>query len=991
MRLDAGTGTKTGVQNTLKPQRKHTFDQKLNGTQIQTTFNQTFSSPQKKSTESLVFHGTFSHRQQISTFENLKPDHNDSQQKDANIRSKSPSMVLNIPVVDNEESKEDHVQNGECKRLDDLMSNLSISGRESKTQAVHKMDNDFNKKTESLNDSFLKLNISGKNDERLEQKVKKEKDDEGELIERGPVASSKKLQSSAVHPYTQKSVFTLPTRYNLYSGGLVTEQSGVDCTNHTSIIPETVEEFSTNCITNNSEEVITPEISQDIANEDFLSFMREWISKQYEQCDDSISTANFSPINIQLPNVNEPAPGNRSPYYSGDSSYGSMSSPHCSRDSTYGSMSPHCSGDSTYGTLSPDSNVISPMSYASPVSSPMYIGNEITDETLLNKMVTNNSPSDSNLLPNEPIASSDLFDLIEDFLEINRSEQQQNKQDDDFVGLNKPNVGNQMQQNCQFDVGISQIKSTTPQDIQVVNNRKLTTEIFNINTTTPHDLQVVNQELLGETPFFYSVTPPIQEAVNSKLCGGMSPSGTLPMPHVNTKLPNINIDQSWNVVYSVNQFDNITTPNAVTTTSPPEHLLSGTPLTNCVQPNVMNRQNVCISVKPSKQTSSNVPTINVAPQIIYGNNVVPNIGTDRNIGHATTKPDKSVASFIGGDSTKKNVSKPVSVNSMVRNNTPASTVKPVQRQILPAGSEVYETGMSVPAAVRLKSLMKNKYFTVQYVKVCLDLAKKPELLKERLFQLLSKSPKEQNWLLCIYAHITLTVLMQCKADVLTARNSEGHCLLYLACVNHPDQPLIARYIADSLLDLNIRPDEIYDINGNSLLHVLASLGDSHVTVLAELLNVRHPRTAELVCKVNRPNKSQMETPLHVAVSKHSLPHVNCLATVKLLITHGANVAAQNKKEMTPLHYAVRGTCELKILNLLLQSPTSHAALNITDCEHNTALHLATANNSISVPKQKAIISSLIGHGANHRIHGKVALALADTERRQEIKQLFLKK
>ena len=38
--------------------------------------------------------------------------------------------------------------------------------------------------------------------------------------------------------------------------------------------------------------------------------------------------------------------------------------------------------------------------------------------------------------------------------------------------------------------------------------------------------------------------------------------------------------------------------------------------------------------------------------------------------------------------------------------------------------------------------------------------------------------------------------------------SGGHSLLYLACVNHASEPMIARYIADSLLDLEISPDEV---------------------------------------------------------------------------------------------------------------------------------------------------------------------------------------
>lgn len=78
------------------------------------------------------------------------------------------------------------------------------------------------------------------------------------------------------------------------------------------------------------------------------------------------------------------------------------------------------------------------------------------------------------------------------------------------------------------------------------------------------------------------------------------------------------------------------------------------------------------------------------------------------------------------------------------------------------------------------------------------------------------------------------------------------------------------------------------------MHVLSSLGDSHVFVLAELLNVRNPLTGQPVFNVNRPNESWTATPLHVAVSKHSMPYVNCLSTVKVLITHGANVASRVK-------------------------------------------------------------------------------------------------
>lgn len=406
-----------------------------------------------------------------------------------------------------------------------------------------------------------------------------------------------------------------------------------------------------------------------------------------------------------------------------DSTY-ENTSPHCSRDSTCGNISPYCSMDSTYGTLSPDSNVISPMSYISSVSSPNYTGNEFTNETPLNEAVTSNSSSDSNLLPSEPIMPLDLYELIDKYLEERSgSDIQQNKQYNDFV---EHNITNQAHQNCQFDVGVSLTNSAAPQHVQVINNNKLTTEIFNIPISTmPQDLQVVNvnQELLSKSPSSDSVVPPhIQENINNKLYTGMTLSSTMPTPHTNTT----NIGQLWNVVYSVNQSDNLSAPNVVTTT-PPKHFLTNISLTDCVQPNVMNSQNVCV-LTPSKQTSPSSSVVNTAPQLIYGCNIVPNIGTG--ILNASNKPDNSAVSFIYGDSAKNNISKSVPVNSTVKFNTPTNSVRPVARQILPAGSEVYETGMSIPAVNRLEKLMKNNGFTVQYVKVCHDLSTKPDLLKE---------------------------------------------------------------------------------------------------------------------------------------------------------------------------------------------------------------------------------------------------------------------
>lgn len=50
--------------------------------------------------------------------------------------------------------------------------------------------------------TYIVILYSGDKSKKQGQKSKKQKDEEGELIERGPVASPMKLQSQVVHPYS---------------------------------------------------------------------------------------------------------------------------------------------------------------------------------------------------------------------------------------------------------------------------------------------------------------------------------------------------------------------------------------------------------------------------------------------------------------------------------------------------------------------------------------------------------------------------------------------------------------------------------------------------------------------------------------------------------------------------------------------------------------------------------------------------------------------
>ena len=152
--------------------------------------------------------------------------------------------------------------------------------------------------------------------------------------------------------------------------------------------------------------------------------------------------------------------------------------------------------------------------------------------------------------------------------------------------------------------------------------------------------------------------------------------------------------------------------------APQKYVLANLTPVNNVQTNLINHQTVYIPAKSNSNVPVNIPVVSAVSPFTQRRNFLP-------VAEAS-HPDNSVNSFICGDSGKKSISKSVPSKFAAATNS----VRPVERQILPAGSEVYETGMSVPAAVRLKSLMKNMDFTVQYVKVCHELANRPVLLKE---------------------------------------------------------------------------------------------------------------------------------------------------------------------------------------------------------------------------------------------------------------------
>jgi ankyrin repeat protein len=77
--------------------------------------------------------------------------------------------------------------------------------------------------------------------------------------------------------------------------------------------------------------------------------------------------------------------------------------------------------------------------------------------------------------------------------------------------------------------------------------------------------------------------------------------------------------------------------------------------------------------------------------------------------------------------------------------------------------------------------------------------------------------------------------------------------------------------------------QVYDDKGNTLLHLLVQRGDSHVEVLAELLNAYKPdKSDKKIFDMNKFNLKK-ETPLHMAVLKDST------TVVDILVQHGSRL------------------------------------------------------------------------------------------------------
>uniref|UniRef100_A0A1B6F7J3 Uncharacterized protein n=1 Tax=Cuerna arida TaxID=1464854 RepID=A0A1B6F7J3_9HEMI len=241
----------------------------------------------------------------------------------------------------------------------------------------------------------------------------------------------------------------------------------------------------------------------------------------------------------------------------------------------------------------------------------------------------------------------------------------------------------------------------------------------------------------------------------------------------------------------------------------------------------------------------------------------------------------------------------------------------VEPDVKPLGEVVHFVKMS--ATQRLDELSKStsfceKHYAIQLVKVVLisnakTIDDRLNNFSKSLLETMKVKPNKANdsdiWQLSLFAHIeflTAKDRMREYRSTLLSRDEQLHSLLYIAAVERYDKPMIARYVAESLAKVNYNPLEVYD-NGNTILHVLAELGDSHKDVLSELLMASGADGKPLMDVAATNKKGQ--SALHTAVLS---PHQH-LSTVLLLLKMKANPFQEDMYKKTPLYYQMMGAAK----------------------------------------------------------------------------------
>ncbi|XP_015435274.1 PREDICTED: uncharacterized protein LOC107190903 [Dufourea novaeangliae] len=281
------------------------------------------------------------------------------------------------------------------------------------------------------------------------------------------------------------------------------------------------------------------------------------------------------------------------------------------------------------------------------------------------------------------------------------------------------------------------------------------------------------------------------------------------------------------------------------------------------------------------------------------------------------------------------------------------------------------------------------------------------LLKLSLEELAKQDDDGDTMLMCLVANpdelakkraylAPLVERLSTVRGALSAINNRGEDALYLAALNCPQYSYVTGYLAATMIQKGIDVSQrLYHTRGDTLIHLVAAQGDSHVDNIAELLalkTIQGNRVFDL-SKRNYDGK----TALHVAIELHdpSVKKIVSVATVRLLLECGADPRVKETKcGYNALHMAISLSCDPALVKVLLDAYAVDL-VNTTNYNHDTALHVAAAvSDNVPLERQKEVFWLLIQAGGHTNLsnrRGKTPLALVSPERKNTIKRIVYKR
>lgn len=281
------------------------------------------------------------------------------------------------------------------------------------------------------------------------------------------------------------------------------------------------------------------------------------------------------------------------------------------------------------------------------------------------------------------------------------------------------------------------------------------------------------------------------------------------------------------------------------------------------------------------------------------------------------------------------------------------------------------------------------------------------LLKRPVEELVKQDKDGDTKLMCLVGNpnelikkmaylVPLVERMSTITGALTVTNNRGFDALYLTALNCPEFPFVAGYLAAAMIQKGIDISQrLYHTRGDTLIHSIATQGDSHKEILSELLALRTIQENRLFDLSKRNYDGR--TALHIAIESH-LPFTKgttSLETVKLLLKYGADPTIKETKcGNNALHMAVSLDCDPILVKLLLDTWTSDL-VNAVNYNHDTALHVATAKSTnITLKRQEEVCWLLVQAGGHTNLlnqQGKTPLALASVDRKETIREILHKR